>query len=147
MIIIHSSGQGNGQLTALWTLLLTLLPGKHRSKHRGKGGGVKHQLRLRPQRQARPLLFLYTDLTEQRTQKKEVCALWWIRTGVTVGILKCYPVPAHLIWSYWQSNADRTIYQENCSLSQQFYISLDLCKDLNCLQTSNPDAELTVESG
>ncbi len=54
-------------------------------------------------------------------KKEETCALWWIRIGVTVGILKCYPVPAHLIWSYWQSNADHTFRQGNLHrpLSQQ----------------------------
>ncbi len=77
-----------------------------------------------------------------------------------ISILKCYPVPAHLIWSYWQSNADRIIYRENShrSWSQQFiyhhwrtqrlhcwiFELTDLWKDLNCSQTSNPDAALIV---
>ncbi len=39
-----------------------------------------------------------------------------------MGILKCYPIPPHLIWSYWQSNADCTFYQGNLHRpwSQQF---------------------------
>ncbi len=57
-------------------------------------------------------------------KNEEVCALWWIRTGVTVGILKCCPIPAHLFWSYKNSHR---------SLSQQFVYLHRRVRRLHCL--------------